>query len=172
MCIRDSPTGAPSSFTLLCVSPAINDLCENALEWTFNDTTSIDIAGSNGDETIPCYDGQNDGVWYTFEGDGGYVSFASGDKDAAVISYILMAGECDSLTCLAQGSFTPDEILEMCIRDSFLVSCDNKAENDSCVYSQLVTCGDMISGRLGNLTTDDSTAVSYTHLDVYKRQVL
>ncbi|MBK8855041.1 MAG: T9SS type A sorting domain-containing protein [Saprospiraceae bacterium] len=107
------PTGAPSSFTLLCVSPAINDLCENALEWTFNDTTSIDIAGSNGDETIPCYDGQNDGVWYTFEGDGGYVSFASGDKDAAVISYILMAGECDSLTCLAQGSFTPDEILEL-----------------------------------------------------------
>jgi hypothetical protein len=105
------PLGAPVSFTLQCVPPAVNDLCENALDWTFNDTTLVDITGSNGDETIPCYDSQNDGVWYSFEGDGGYVSFTSGDKDAPVISYVLLSGECDSLTCVGQGSFTPDKTL-------------------------------------------------------------
>ena len=106
------PVGDSLEFTLRCTPLAANDACEGAFDWVFGDTTSVSLAGSLGDATIPCYDNQRDGVWYTFEGDGGYVYFAAADTTALVMNYVLMEGNCDDLLCLDKGAFGPNFELE------------------------------------------------------------
>lgn len=100
------PLGDSLDFTLRCTDQAQNDLCPGAFEWTFSDTTEVLVSGSFGDPSIPCYDGQQNGVWFTFEGDGGYVHFTAPDTTSSNMKFILLGGNCEDLQCLEQGSFS------------------------------------------------------------------
>jgi hypothetical protein len=97
------PVGASTSFTLQCTPRADNDLCSGAFPVVFSDTLSVALTGSTGDVDISCYEGQKEGVWYTFEGDGGFVYFSNADTLANVVEYALLEGSCDTLHCLKNG---------------------------------------------------------------------
>lgn len=144
------PVGDTTRFTISCTPRADNDLCEGAENWVFGDTTLVNIEGSLADENIPCYQGQRNGVWYTFEGDGGYVSFASGDIDAPVVSYVLLEGRCDSLICLGEGAFTPDILLEI------------RTEKDRTYYLVLYGNGGKIISYHGDLSDNFECASALT----------
>ncbi|MFZ1703553.1 MAG: T9SS type A sorting domain-containing protein [Saprospiraceae bacterium] len=147
------PIGDTTSFTLQCTPRAVNDLCEGSLEWIFNDTTVVDIAGSTGDEGIPCYNNQRNGVWYHFEGNGGYVSFESGNPEGPVVSYILLEGDCHENICIDAGIFSPEFSLDFRTdlgKKYFLVLYGNSGliksqkgpliDNHSCLEAVILEC--------------------------------
>ncbi len=105
------PVGASTSFTLQCTPRADNDLCSGAFPVVFSDTLSLDLTGSTGDVDISCYEGQKEGVWYTFEGDGGFVFFSNADTLANVVEYALLEGSCDTLHCLKNGMLHDNDSL-------------------------------------------------------------
>jgi hypothetical protein len=82
-----------------------------SISGSVSDTLSVDLTGSTGDVDISCYEGQKEGVWYTFEGDGGFVYFSNADTLANVVEYALLEGSCDTLVCLKTGMLQGNDSL-------------------------------------------------------------
>lgn len=97
--------GAPFTFTTVAPPPApLNDDCANAisitsLPYNFTQTDAIGATNNNGFITT-CSDGMNDGVWYTFVGDGADITITATPTGTTFDPQLgVYSGACGTFTC-------------------------------------------------------------------------